>query len=169
MGQQDSAGVGRQRRTRRCIRKALHRVARNIFHSLNTGRAAPMNSHIFHRQLRMPPSQQRQKCLLLLIMAMLGIWFCGEQPTLAQAPKERATLKGHTDSVSSVAFSPDGSTLASASGAYIGGKVGERGEIKLWDLATGREQASLGKYSRQIMCVAFRVCPISAPYAAARY
>src|SRR5262249_39057365 len=47
--------------------------------------------------------------------------------------RERATLKGHTDDVLSVAFSPDGKTLASASGKTV----------KLWDAQTGQERASL--------------------------
>ena len=52
----------------------------------------------------------------------------------AQEPKLRATLQGHTESVVSVAFSPDGKTLASAS---------YDGTIKLWDVATGKERATL--------------------------
>jgi WD40 repeat protein len=43
--------------------------------------------------------------------------------------KERATLKGHTDVVFSVAFSPDGEALVSAS---------EDGKLKLWDTKTGK-------------------------------
>ena len=48
--------------------------------------------------------------------------------------KEQATLKGHTDSCMSVAFSPDGKTLASGSGDKT---------IKLWDVATGKDTAPL--------------------------
>ena len=48
--------------------------------------------------------------------------------------KERAILKGHTESVMSVAFSPNGQILASASVDKT---------IKFWDVATGKEQAAL--------------------------
>ncbi|HLJ95396.1 MAG TPA: protein kinase [Gemmataceae bacterium] len=43
------------------------------------------------------------------------------------------TLKGHTDVVDSVAYSPDGKRLASAS----------RGEVKVWDAQTGQELLNL--------------------------
>ena len=47
--------------------------------------------------------------------------------------KELATLQG-TEAVWSVAFSPDGKTLASAGGSISN----VPGELKLWDVATGR-------------------------------
>ena len=47
----------------------------------------------------------------------------------AQEPKLRDTLKGHTSLVLSVAYSPDGKTLASGGGDQT---------IKLWDVATGK-------------------------------
>jgi WD40 repeat protein len=42
--------------------------------------------------------------------------------------KEQVTLKGHTEAVWSVAYSPDGKALASGSGT-----------INLWDVATGKQ------------------------------
>ncbi|MDB9445461.1 trypsin-like peptidase domain-containing protein [Anabaena sp. CS-542/02] len=54
-------------------------------------------------------------------------------PTLAK------TLEGHSSLVNSVAFSPDGLTLAS-----LGGRDST---IKLWDVATGREIATLTGHS----------------------
>jgi WD40 repeat protein len=65
------------------------------------------------------------------------------QDSWAQAPKEKATLKGHDIVVRSVAFSPDGKTLAS--GSYGQPVKGNEfiGVIKLWDLARGQERATL--------------------------
>jgi len=62
--------------------------------------------------------------------------------------KEKATLKGHTDWVFSVAFSLDGKTLASG-----GGDRKNPGEVKLWDVATGKEKANLGGHMSVVYCV----------------
>jgi WD40 repeat protein len=50
-------------------------------------------------------------------------------------------LKGHTSSVMSVAFSRDGTTLASGSRDKC---------IKLWDVKTGRETASLTGHAKMV-------------------
>jgi WD40 repeat protein len=47
----------------------------------------------------------------------------------AATGKEQATLKGHTNGVSSVSWSPDGKTLASASWDQT---------VKLWDVSPAR-------------------------------
>ena len=54
--------------------------------------------------------------------------------------------KGHTDWVSSVAFAPDGNTLASGSGDYT---------IKLWDTRSGETLRTLEGHANYVRSVAF--------------
>jgi len=60
--------------------------------------------------------------------------------------RERAILLDGHPMVKDVAFSRDGSTLASA---------GWDGKIRLWDVATGTEQAVLSGHTRMVESVAF--------------
>jgi eukaryotic-like serine/threonine-protein kinase len=53
------------------------------------------------------------------------------------AGRERAVLVGHRQRVWSVAFSPDGQTVASCAGEWLWPRQG--GGLKLWDAVTGRE------------------------------
>jgi len=68
---------------------------------------------------------------------------------------ERATLKGHTGAVSSVAFSPDGKTLASAGNGFDAHNRPIPGEIKLWDTVNGQERATLKGHKDFVTSVAF--------------
>lgn len=56
------------------------------------------------------------------------------------------TLSGHRDIIFSIAFSPDGKTLASG---------GADNAIKLWDVKTGRELRTLSGYPSVILSVKF--------------
>ena len=66
---------------------------------------------------------------LLAVASSIGVWLYD-----AQTYQERAVLTCHTDGVLSVAFSPDGQTLASGS---------RDDTARLWDVATGTLQQTL--------------------------
>ena len=59
-------------------------------------------------------------------------------------------MAGHTFGVNCVAFSPDGKRLASG-----GGERDKPGELKLWDVATGKESAALRGHAGEVHSVAF--------------
>jgi RNA polymerase sigma factor (sigma-70 family) len=67
---------------------------------------------------------------------------------VASAKELRRIVAG--SSVYSVAFSPDGKLLASG-----GGERGKFGTVKLWDLATGKQIASLEGHADLVVSVAF--------------
>jgi WD40 repeat protein/tetratricopeptide (TPR) repeat protein len=70
----------------------------------------------------------------------------------ADGPRERL-LGRHATGVGAVAFSPDGCVLVSA-GAVLEGKR-LRGEIKMWDVASGKEKQALVGHEGMIHSLAF--------------
>ncbi len=73
----------------------------------------------------------------------------------AQQLREHATLAGHEEGTSCLAFSPDGKTLASGSRGYDRKTNSRWGELKLWDVTSGKESASLRGHGDGISAVAF--------------
>jgi len=64
----------------------------------------------------------------------------------ANGVKLRATLGGHTGPVWSIAFAPDGATVATGS---------DDTTVRFWDPAAGEEKAQLPKHSSAVFAVAF--------------
>jgi WD40 repeat protein/tRNA A-37 threonylcarbamoyl transferase component Bud32 len=71
----------------------------------------------------------------------------------AQTGQQLLDLKGHANIVLSVAFSPDGKRLASASGANTTPPT--PGEVKVWDAQTGQEAFPLKGHTGPVKSVAF--------------
>jgi WD40 repeat protein len=85
----------------------------------------------------------------------------------ATTGRERALLRGHKSRISCLAFTADARTLVSGSdgevwengkitkGGYSITKGGYSGEVRIWNVATGRERHALDGPVRDFTCVAF--------------
>ncbi len=68
---------------------------------------------------------------------------------------EILTLQGHTSRVESVAFSPDGSLIASCEGSNYGLEGSQGSLVKLWNAETGAELHSLVGHTSSVLSLAF--------------
>jgi WD40 repeat protein len=89
---------------------------------------------------------------LPVVITLLGLLaFLGLRASEGTDPEPCGrVLRGHTVWVHAVAFAPDGQTLASSGGLRHAG-----GEVKLWDVATGRARAHLGGHPGAVYALAF--------------
>ena len=70
----------------------------------------------------------------------------------AKTGENLRTLKGHRSDVMSVAFHPDGNTLASSAGSIF---ANSSGTIRLWDANTGENLKTLTGHTSRVTSVAF--------------
>ncbi|MCF2144917.1 serine/threonine protein kinase [Desmonostoc muscorum LEGE 12446] len=125
--------------------------------SANTAPVSPKPNNNLKSQLLLASS--------VLVLGLGGVWYFQTRPdevrqlpeqislpvnsppkNMLEVPYLAKSLKGHSSDVNSVAFSPDGTTLGSAS---------DDKTIKLWNLATKEEIRTLEGHSNWIWTIAF--------------
>ncbi len=96
--------------------------------------------------MRIPLDHAAPRLVVLAATAMLG------GTGLGQEPAPRTTLRGAVAEVRFLAFSPDGKVLASASESET---LPQTGEVRLWDLASGKGTVLLERPGRTDWLIAF--------------
>lgn len=110
--------------------------------------------------LGLPPAPRRSPAEKLAFQWVLAVAYSPDGKTLAssgssdgtiqfwdvETGKHTKTLKGHTDTVQSIAFSPDGKMLVSGS---------KDDTLRVWDTGTGRMLQKLAGHTADIKTVVF--------------
>jgi hypothetical protein len=68
--------------------------------------------------------------------------------------QELYSVEGHPSAITCVAFSPDGKTLATASGSLRQSLLAP-GEVRLWDLETREAKSVIARFTGGVQCLTF--------------
>ena len=91
----------------------------------------------------------RDQHLALFLLASASLLTVAARPAMADEP---ASLGAVRNWVTALAYSPDGNTLATVGGQTL---LYRPGEVRLWDLSTGKEKAKLDGHQSTVWSVAF--------------
>ena len=99
------------------------------------------------------PAVRSSRTPLIVAGSIIALLALGGLAWWMMQGDELATLKGHAGVVRAVAFSPDGTMIASA---------GDDGTVRLWECATNLEVRSLQGHEGKVLAIAFGTAPLLA-------